>query len=184
MPRKSNTRSAQGSGTVRQRPDGRWEARYVAGHDPGTGKQIRRSIYGATQKEVLQKLKQVFAAIDDGTYAAPSRMSIGQWLDIWTAEYLGSVKPGTVRTYKAQIANHIKPALGALKLQALNAHSIQAFYNSLQRDKGLSAKTIKNVHGVLHGALEQAADLDYIRFNPADKCKLPRIEKPELQVLP
>jgi len=87
-------------------------------------------------------------------------MTLGQWLDVWTAEYLGGVKPGTVRTYKAQIANHIKPALGAVKLQQLNAHSMQAFYNALQRDKGLSAKTIKNVHGVLHSALQQAAALD------------------------
>lgn len=39
MARKS-TRAAQGSGTIRQRPDGRWEARYTVGRDPGTGKQI------------------------------------------------------------------------------------------------------------------------------------------------
>jgi len=184
MPRKSNTRSAQGEGSIRQRKDGTWEARFTIGRNPGTGKQIQKSVYGKTEKEVVQKKRQALAALDNGTYTTPTRMTLGQWLDVWTSEYLGAVKSGTVRTYKAQIRNHIKPALGALKLQALNAHSIQAFYNSLQRDKGLSAKTIKNVHGVLHGALEQAADLDYIRFNPADKCKLPRIEKPELQVLP
>ena len=43
MAKKSNTRTAQGSGSIRQRPDGRWEARYTVGHDPGTGKQIRKS---------------------------------------------------------------------------------------------------------------------------------------------
>lgn len=57
MPRKTNSRAAQGSGTIRQRPDGRWEARYTVGRDPGTGKQIQRSIYGATQKEVRQRLQ-------------------------------------------------------------------------------------------------------------------------------
>jgi integrase len=184
MPRKANTRSAQGAGSIRQRPNGRWEARYTAGRDPGTGKQMQRSVYGDMQKEVLQKLKQVQTAIESGTYATPSRMTLAQWLDVWAAEYLGGVKPGTVRTYKVQIAQHIKPALGAVRLQQLNAHSIQAFYNDLQRVKGLSAKTIKNVHGVLHGALQQATDLDYLRFNPADKCKLPRIEKQEVAVLP
>ena len=58
MPRKSNTRAASGSGTIRQRPDGTWEARFVVGHDPGTGKPIRKSIYAKTQKEVRQKLAQ------------------------------------------------------------------------------------------------------------------------------
>ena len=55
MPRKS-TRNAQGGGTIRQRPNGLWEARYTVGRDPGTGKQIQRSVYGSTQKEVRQKL--------------------------------------------------------------------------------------------------------------------------------
>ena len=46
------TKGAKGGGTIRQRPDGRWEARYTLGIDPGTGKQIQKSVYGKTQKEV------------------------------------------------------------------------------------------------------------------------------------
>ena len=41
MARKSNTRAAQGAGSIRQRSDGTWEARITIGNDPGTGKQIR-----------------------------------------------------------------------------------------------------------------------------------------------
>lgn len=41
-----------GGGNIRQHPDGRWESRYIAGIDPGTGKQIPKSIYGKTQKEM------------------------------------------------------------------------------------------------------------------------------------
>ena len=108
MARKS-TRAAQGSGTIRQRSDGRWEARFTVGRDPGTGKQIQRSIYGSTQKEVRQKLAQAVAEIDSGTYQAPSKMTVGQWLDIWTAEYLNHVRPRTVEAYKCQIKNHIRP---------------------------------------------------------------------------
>ena len=68
MPRKSTTRNAQGAGTIRQRPDGRWEARYTTGTNPVTGKQIQKSIYGATQEEVLKKLRQVQYEFDNGTY--------------------------------------------------------------------------------------------------------------------
>ena len=38
---KSNTKNAKGSGTIRKRSDGRWEARYTTGIDPKTGKQIQ-----------------------------------------------------------------------------------------------------------------------------------------------
>lgn len=122
MARKS-TRAAQGSGTIRQRPDGRWEARFTVGRDPGTGKQIQRSVYGSTQKEVRQKLAQAVAEVDNGTYQAPSKMTVGQWLDIWQKDYLGGVKPFTAQGYEKNVRVYIKPALGAIKLDALNAHT-------------------------------------------------------------
>ena len=187
-------KSAAGSGTIRKKTITRngkeytyWEARYTEGYDPGTGKQIQRSITGKTQKEVSQKLKAATLAIDEGTYTAPSRMTVGQWLDIWVCEYLGGVKPATVTSYNATVRTHLKPNLGAIRLEALNAHTIQGLYNSLgspeENGKTLSAKTIKNVHGVLHKALQQAVANGYIRFNPADSCVLPRVIKKELQPL-
>lgn len=182
-------KSAAGAGTIRKKtvtrsgkPYTYWEARYTVGYDPGTGKQIQRSITGKTQKEVAQKLKAATAAIDAGTYIAPSKMTVGEWLEIWTADYLGGVKPRTVDSYKTTVRLYLKPAFGNVKLEALTAHEIQGFYNSLTR-RGLSAKSVKNVHGVLHRALGQAMRIGYIRFNPADACELPRIEKKELRPL-
>ena len=160
MARKSNTRVAQGAGTIRLRKDGRWEARYTVGRDPGTGKQIQRSVYGATQQEVRKKLAQLTTALDNGTYKEPCKMTVGQWLDIWTADYMGGVKPSTAFLYGEQIRLYIKPALGAVKLEALNTHTIQGFYNglSIEREggKALSPKSVKNIHGILHNAHKQA----------------------------
>lgn len=184
-------KSAKGSGTIRKKTVTRngkeytyWEARYTEGWDAGTGKQLQRSVTGKTQKEVAQKLKAVTAAIDAGTYAAPNKMTVGEWLNIWSTEYLGNVKPYTVVSYKGIIKNHLKPALGAVKLEALTTNTIQKFYNSLSSSESpLSAKSIKNVHGVLHKALYQAILLGYIRFNPTEACVLPRIVKKEITPL-
>lgn len=183
-----------GTGTIRKKtvtrsgkPYTYWEARYTAGYDPGTGKQIQRSVTGKTQKEVAQKLKAATAAIDEGTYTAPSKMTVAQWLDIWTAEYLGAVKPSTVTSYKATVNTHLKPGLGAIQLEALTAHTIQGLYNRLGGNntgsKALSPKTVKNIHGVLHKALHQAVANGYIRFNPADPCVLPKVRKKEISPL-
>lgn len=187
-------KAAAGTGTIRKKTVTRngkeytyWEARYTAGYDPGTGKQIQRSITGKTQKEVAKKLKAATTAIDEGTYTAPSKMTVGQWLDIWTAEYLGGVKPRTVDSYRAIVRTHLKPGLGALKLDALAAHTIQSFYNSLSTPQDgqepLSPKTVKNIHGILHKALQQAVANGYIRFNPTDPCVLPKIVRKELKPL-
>lgn len=187
-------KSASGMGTIRKKQitkNGKeytfWEARYTAGYDSGTGKQIQRSITGKTQKEVATKLKEAIASIDAGTYIAPSKMTVGQWLDIWTKEYLGSVKPATVASYNTIKNTHLKPNLGAIKLDALNSHMIQRFYitltDPLRSQKTITPKTVKNIHGVLHIALEQAVANGYIRFNPTDACTLPRIEKKEINPL-
>ena len=74
---KSNTQNAKGSGTIRKRSDGRWEARYTTGIDPKTGKQIQKSVYGKTQKEVRQKLTEVTAEIDSGTYLEQTKDTVG-----------------------------------------------------------------------------------------------------------
>ena len=82
------TKNAKGGGTIRKRSDGRWEARYTLGIDPKTGKQIQKSVYGKTQKEVRQKLTAITAEIDDGTYMEPTKDSVGEWLDTWLKTYV------------------------------------------------------------------------------------------------
>ena len=183
MTKRKATRAAHGAGSIRKRADGRWEGTATVGRDPLTGKHIRKSVYGKTQAEAREKLTQITAAVDDGTFTEPSKLSVSQWLDVWAAEYLEHVKSRTVYTYKSVCNLYLKPAIGPVKLTSLSAHTIQTLYNNLGREKGLSPKTVKNAHGVLRKALQQAVELDYLRSNPAAVCKLPRIEKPAIKPL-
>lgn len=175
------TKNAKGGGTIRKRSDGRWEARYTLGIDPKTGKQIQKSVYGKTQKEVRQKLTAITAEIDDGTYMEPTKDSVGEWLDTWLKTYVKySVKSYTYDSYESSCNVHIKPALGRIPLAALSAPQIQEFYNSLLTEKKLSPKTVKNIHGVLHRALRQAVKLGMIRSNQTDICDLPKSYRKEI----
>lgn len=92
------------------------------------------------------------------------------------------MKPRTVDSYKSTVRNYLKPALGAVKLQAVQMPQIQKFINGLTKS-GLSPKTVKNIHGALHSAMQQAVEVGYIRFNPTAGCKLPKIEKAEIKPL-
>ena len=187
-------KSAKGTGTIRKKtvtrsgkPYTYWESRITVGRDPGTGKQIQRSFTGKTQKEVREKMQAAAVEVNQGTYTAPSKLTVGQWLDIWQRDYLGAVKPFTVQCYERSVRLYIRPALGAIKLEALDAHTVQQFINELGQPRGekpaLSPKTVRNAHGVLHKALQQAVRVGYIRFNPADSCELPRAERKEIKPL-
>lgn len=180
-------RNAGGNGTIRKRSDGRWEARYTFGFDPGTGKQIQKSIYGATQAEVRKKLQQMAVDVENGTYFEPTKMTLGEWLDIWLVEYNKEVKPRTLNLYTGQVNHRIKPALGAVRLCELKPHAVQSFLNQQGQEapdkRALSPKSIINIHGILHKALEQAVAVGYVKSNPSTACKLPRKEKAEIKPL-
>ena len=197
MPRKSNTRGAQGDGTIRYRSDGRWEARFTVGRDPATGQQIQKSIYARSQGEIRIKLKAATTEVDQGVYTEPEKMTVGTWLDIWLEEYKTDVKPNTIDQYSYQIRMHLKPAFGAILLSELTAPMVQKLYNSrlkpytikqkmcngkwktIKKPK-LSAKSIKNIHSVLHEALDKAVELKYIRYNVSDAATLPKVIKKEM----
>lgn len=179
-------KGAKGGGTIRKKTVTRsgtqytyWEARITTGRDPGTGKQIQRSFTGKTQQEVREKMQAAAVEVNQGTYMAPQRMTVGQWLDLWAADYLGGVKPATAGVYRGNIKNHIKPALGAVRLDQLHPHTVQSFVNGLE----LSPASVRLAFKVLHMALEKAVELDYIPRNPAARCELPRLEQKEIHPL-
>ena len=116
---KQTGRGASGGGSIRQKTLNRagksytyWEARYTAGYNPNTGRQIQRTITGKTKSEVAQKLRQKLVELDMGTYQEPCLLTVGEWLDIWMAEYNVHLKPRTAESYRCQIENHLRPELG------------------------------------------------------------------------
>ena len=203
MPRK-DTRRAQGTGSIYKKTVTRkgqeysfWEAQVTVGYDPGTGRQIRKTFTGKTQKEVREKMQAAAVAVQDGSYFEPARMTVAQWLDIWLEEYSADWKFKTKEKYETVCRVHLKPALGATKLSRLTTPQIQSFYNELGRtgkvtkkksSKGkveirkepLSTKSIRLVHGVLSKALNTAVRVGYIKHNPAELCTTPKLIKKEI----
>ena len=179
-----SSRAANGAGYIRKRSDGRWEGQYSAGYDDRTGKLIRKSVYGKTQKEVRQKISKVSTELDEGIYLEPSKLTLSDWLDIWLKEYTFDKKYSTVKGYKAQIKKHIRPGLGKYNLSQINPMLLQRFFNnlSLPDDEGnvLSPKSIKNVHIILSGILQQAVENEMIAKNPCKKVKLPKVFKKDI----
>ncbi len=189
MTGKTASKAASGSGSLRKKTVIRrgqeytyWEGRVTVGTDPGTGKPIRRSFTGKTQKEVRERMQAAAVEVNTGDYFEPSKMLLSRWVEIWLAEYMGDKKYLTVKHYTAQCKAHIIPKLGAVKLQELSTPQIQKFYNDLQRG-GMAAKTVRNVHGILTKCLTTAVQVGYLRDNPASRVTLPKVEKKEIHPL-
>ena len=174
-------RGASGGGTIRQRPDGRWEARITIGHDPVTGKQKQRSFYGKTQKEVRQKLQQAAVELDAGTYIEPSRMTLDQWLELWLTEYKTSIRDSSRMAYRSLFRTQISPYIGNLPLQRITPIVLQRYFNDLISRMKLSSATV--VKSILHSSFSKAVSVGHLRSNPVEKVDLPSSPPPEIKPL-
>ena len=161
------TRANNGMGSIRQRPDGRWEARYTS----PDGQQ--KSVYGKTEKEVTAKLRSKLSEIDSGAWREPSKMTVGQWLDIWLADYQGDNSERTIIKYTSIINHSIKPVIGDLKLIKLAPIHIRRLISSMQ-SRGLSQVTISNYIRILRTALKGAIESRIIKENPASAVTVSR----------
>ena len=191
-------RRASGEGSIRKRKDGRWEGRYTAGHDPKTGKAIVKNVLGKTQAEVRDKLRQAIADAEKLDFARADGLTLAAWIKKWYEVYAEPrLRETTKDYYHVYIDKHIIPELGDIKLKDLMTIDIQEFYTDLLKNgrcqrykhiplenRGLSTRVVHGIHTLLNNCLEQAVAERLILFNPAKGCKLPKMEKKEMKVLP
>lgn len=189
---------ANGEGSIRKRKDGRWEGFYTAAYDPVTGKQKIKNVLGKTQAEVKEKLKKAIADSQRLDMNRSGTHTVKSWVLMWYEVYAEPrLRENTKDYYLNYINNHIIPELGDIKLDKLTTIQIQKFYNNLQKNgrvqryqhiqlknKGLSVRVVHGIHTLLNNCLEQAVAERLILVNPARGCKLPKMEKREMKVLP
>ena len=191
-------RRANGEGSLRKRKDGRWEGRYTAGYDPTTGKPIHKNVLAKTQTEAKEKLKQAIANAAKLDMSRAKSYTLASWIKLWYEVYAEPrLREKTKDYYRNYIDNHIIPELGDTPLEKLTTIRIQKFYNDLQKsgriqrythiklqDKGLSTRVVRGIHTLLSNCLDQAVAERLILANPAKGCKLPKLEKREMKILP
>ena len=188
---------ANGEGNIRKRKDGRWEGRYTAGHDPETGKAIYKNVLGRTQAEAKSKLKAAIEETKSLDVTKTGKYTVGAWMDEWFENYAKiKVRPSSHQTYRGYIDNHIKPNIGKVPLEKLTSLELQKFYKKLltsgridrveskHQAKGLSPKTVRNIHQIIASAMKLAKEQKIIAADPTEGCALPKPEHREMKTLP
>ena len=159
-------RAKNGMGSIRKRADGLWEGRYTA----PDGRQ--RSVYASDSKALTAKLRATQAHALAGGCVEPSKMTVGEWLDVWVETYKGDLAPSSRLAYDYAI-KRIVASCGAVKLRALRPVHVARLMQGL-RDRGLSQSSQQTTLLVLGSALRQAVREKLIHESPADGVKPPR----------
>jgi len=171
----------RGSGSVFRRPERKGGKQWVAQIILENGRTRQR--YFNTQEEADIALNEMLYEQRRGMLATGPNQTLKQYLENW----LENVQKYAVRVNhyintRTIIRKHILPTLGHIQLRQLNEQHIQALYTQKQ-DERKSAKTIHNIHGILHKALAQAVIWRLVSRNVCDGVTLPRLTRYEYQTL-
>jgi integrase len=169
-----------GEGSITKRKDGRWMARYTVHTVKGPK---RRTVYGKTRKEAADKLAKVLSDCIEGIVCDDENMTVGEYLDRWLkGSVRGSVRQSTYDRDASLVSNHLRPALGRIKLKKLSAVHVQGFYRD-RIDAGLSPSTVHKMHAILHKALSQALKWHMVPRNVTEAVSPPRPAPKEMRPL-
>ena len=183
-----------GTGTVRQRGDGRWEGRVVIGYDDN-GLPKTKNVLAKTKRECQEKLRQLTESmVGRNDRKIKPDMLFGDWLCYWYETHSKpTLRASTQNNYENVIHNHVQPEIGKIPLNKLSQNDLQQFYGRLKKNgrkrlteqygAGLSDRMVRMCHAVCRSALERAVRDDLLRTNPAIGCKLPPKKAKEMQVL-
>jgi integrase len=165
---------------------------FDVGQDPATGRRRQRWHSGPDRKgwtskrEAERALRQMLTSHDYGTYVDPATITVGEYLEAWLPTM--RLRPSTMSVYRVQLSAYVLPRIGAVRLQGLTSEHLSALYVELERAGGrrgqpLSAKTVRNVHVMLHKALERATRRTppLLSRNPASLAEKPKPRRHELE---
>ena len=126
-------RRKSGSGTVRERKDGRWEGRVLVGYDE-KGLPKTKSVFGKTKRECEQKLKALKEEVSATSIKIAPEMKFGAWMDYWFNTYSkGKLNEYTQQTYWYRIYTQIIPKIGETPLNQVRTGTLEKFYSELKK---------------------------------------------------
>jgi integrase len=178
----ARARRGYGEGSIFQRADGRWSAAVSAGYS-ASGKRIRKTIYGATKKEVQDEMSRLQSRKASGKMVSTGRLTVAQHLETWlTTVAFNTLRAGTYYNYEAVIENHIGTRIGGVQLQKLTATHLQAMYAGMTDDK-VGPNPRRLAHAVLRLALKHALRRGLVMNNACDAIDPPTVPKAKIKPL-
>ena len=134
-----------------------------------------------TRKEAEVARTKIVGDLHEGTYSEPTKLTLRDWCqDKWLPTVETQVKPSTFESYRRNMMHHVLPTLGGRNLRDIGPGQLNALYAQLlssgrrNGSGGLSAKTVRYIHTIVHKCLSDALDAGHLATNVAERAKPPR----------
>ena len=172
----AKTRRGNGEGTITKRKDGRWQA----GVTLLNGK--RKFVYAKTREGVGRKLIALQKTVQDGLPITSDQLTVGGFAATWLETVKPTLSASTYRRYEGVLRVNVIPVIGKIRMSKLQPADLQNLYSSCLAS-GLSPRTVRHVHTVIHTMLAKAARWDAVARNIAALVSPPKVPYREMITL-
>lgn len=166
-------------GRVREHGN-RWSIVVYAPLD-GRAKRCYRWHWGFETKDDAQRaLTELLHSLQTDSHVEPSEDTVATYLRQWLEGERVQLRRSTWSSYRMNLERHIIPRLGGTPLRDLTAAALNALYADLLEEGrvdgrgGLSFRSVRYIHTILHKALADAVREDRVDRNVADQARPPR----------
>ncbi|AWK52534.1 site-specific integrase [Clostridium beijerinckii] len=169
MAKRSNGEGS--SGWVTKNGQKYWRIMVTTGYDPLTGKQMRKDIYGKTQKEAKVKLKE----FEDNFANRSDNSTLGNFYYDWLWNIKRqSLKDSTFEKWEGIYRNYLKPnkGLNEAKLTEIDTLSLQKITTALLKKHTVSQ--VKTMNSCLGNCFRYAKSINKIKYNPVEGLVYPK----------
>ena len=182
------TRRAIGNITARKSTKNSWQIQIDRGRDPVTGKRLRsyENLKG-TKRDAERKLVTLLRNLESGDHIEPSKVTFEEFSKRWLKDHAwANLSPETAQAYEIMVKKHMVAAFGRHKLQQITPEILQRYYADKlatgRRDGkgGLSPRTVKHHHRLLHVIFASAVKWRVLPRNPADAVDPPQFQRKEM----
>ena len=168
-------------------PGGTWGYRIDLGEDE-VGKRVQKQVAGFPSKKAAQAaLADALSAFQRGSYIAPSRQTLREFLEVWLEGVRSELALTAWTNYRDVIKLYVVPHLGSRRLTELSPLHLKAWQSKLltsgnSRGGPLSPRSVQRAHRVLHRALADATRWNLVNSNPASAVRSPKVPRKEMEV--
>jgi integrase len=150
--------------------------------DPITNKRRQKWHSGyRTKRDAERALSEIVASLHAGSYLEPTKQSLSEFTREWLAAIKPTIRPSTHHSYARNLRLHVLPHLGSVQLRRIDAGMLNTLYAALLADGrknyaggGLSPRSVRYIHTIVHRALKDAVKWGRLSRNPAEAADPPK----------
>lgn len=152
----------------KKRADGRYAKQITIGYSP-EGKQIKKTVYGKTIKELEKNYRDFMDLKEKGIIISDNQMTFAELADLWlTNTKIGDVRDQTITNIRSQI-RCLNRHIGHLKVKAITVATLEA-YRAAQISSGKIDQYNKSL-SMMKSIFDYGVEKDVIIRNAAAGLK-------------